>query len=110
MKTDISQQMKIWKQVYQEYSLQEIFEKKNYVKWLQQQETEVLKQNKKLKTSKIKKQNKKKQKKKIQRIFDEGNIRKKKLRQVVTTTGDGSIAAEQAIKYIENLETEQKQA
>src|SRR5690625_4077669 len=43
-------------------------------------------------------------------IFAAGDIREKELRQVVTATGDGSIAAEQAIKYIENLETEQKQA
>lgn len=43
-------------------------------------------------------------------IFAAGDIREKELRQVVTATGDGSIAAEQAIKYLENLETEQKQA
>jgi len=43
-------------------------------------------------------------------IFAAGDIREKELRQVVTATGDGSIAAEQAIKYLENLATEQKQA
>jgi len=36
-------------------------------------------------------------------IFAAGDIRVKDLRQVVTATGDGSIAAETAIKYIETL-------
>src|SRR5690625_2288190 len=36
-------------------------------------------------------------------IFAAGDIRVKDLRQVVTATGDGSIAAEAAIKYIETL-------
>ncbi|WP_368654442.1 thioredoxin-disulfide reductase [Ornithinibacillus sp. 4-3] len=41
-------------------------------------------------------------------IFAAGDIRVKELRQVVTATGDGSIAAESAIKYIENLEAKEK--
>lgn len=36
-------------------------------------------------------------------IFAAGDIREKELRQIVTATGDGSIAAESAIKYIEEL-------
>ncbi|HZW67564.1 MAG TPA: thioredoxin-disulfide reductase [Pseudogracilibacillus sp.] len=36
-------------------------------------------------------------------IFAAGDVRVKDLRQVVTATGDGSIAAEEAIKYIETL-------
>lgn len=36
-------------------------------------------------------------------IYAAGDIRVKDLRQVVTATGDGSIAAESAIKYIEEL-------
>jgi thioredoxin reductase (NADPH) len=36
-------------------------------------------------------------------IFAAGDIRDKKLRQIVTATGDGSIAAEAAIAYIEEL-------
>lgn len=36
-------------------------------------------------------------------VFAAGDIRVKDLRQVVTATGDGSIAAEAAIKYIEEL-------
>src|SRR5699024_6454306 len=40
---------------------------------------------------------------KIPGIFAAGDIRVKDLRQVVTATGDGSIAAESAIKYIEEL-------
>lgn len=36
-------------------------------------------------------------------IFAAGDIRAKELRQIVTATGDGSIAAESAIDYIENL-------
>lgn len=38
-------------------------------------------------------------------IYAAGDIRVKDLRQVVTATGDGSIAAETAIKYIEELAT-----
>ncbi|BAC14425.1 thioredoxin reductase (NADPH) (general stress protein) [Oceanobacillus iheyensis HTE831] len=37
-------------------------------------------------------------------IFAAGDIRDKELRQIVTATGDGSIAAEAAIKYVEDLE------
>lgn len=40
---------------------------------------------------------------KIPGIFAAGDIRDKKLRQIVTATGDGSIAAEEAISYVENL-------
>ena len=40
---------------------------------------------------------------KIPGVFAAGDIRVKDLRQVVTATGDGSIAAEQAQKYIEEL-------
>lgn len=36
-------------------------------------------------------------------IFAAGDIREKKLRQIVTATGDGSIAAEEAISYVEQL-------
>ncbi|HLS10440.1 thioredoxin-disulfide reductase [Lentibacillus sp.] len=36
-------------------------------------------------------------------IFAAGDIRAKELRQIVTATGDGSIAAETAIKYVETL-------
>ena len=43
-------------------------------------------------------------------VYAAGDIREKELRQVVTATGDGSIAAEQAIKYLENLAEKQKQA
>src|SRR5690625_215161 len=43
-------------------------------------------------------------------VFAAGDIREKDLRQIVTATGDGSIAAEQAIKYLENLEAKQKQS
>lgn len=40
---------------------------------------------------------------KVPGIFAAGDIRAKKLRQIVTATGDGSIAAEEAISYIEQL-------
>lgn len=43
---------------------------------------------------------------KIPGIFAAGDIREKDLRQVVTATGDGSIAAEMAAKYIEQLPVE----
>lgn len=43
-------------------------------------------------------------------IFAAGDIREKTLRQIVTATGDGSIAAEAAIKYIEDLDEELKMA
>lgn len=45
---------------------------------------------------------------KVPGVFAAGDIREKELRQIVTATGDGSIAAEQAIKYLENLAATQK--
>ncbi|MFD1848991.1 thioredoxin-disulfide reductase [Oceanobacillus bengalensis] len=39
----------------------------------------------------------------VKGIFAAGDIREKQLRQIVTATGDGSIAAESAIKYVEEL-------
>ncbi len=42
-------------------------------------------------------------------IFAAGDVREKTLRQVVTATGDGSIAALSAQHYVENLEEELKQ-
>lgn len=41
-------------------------------------------------------------------VFAAGDIREKTLRQIVTATGDGSIAAEAAQKYIEELEEKLK--
>lgn len=41
-------------------------------------------------------------------IFAAGDIREKELRQNVTATGDGSIAAEAAIKYVQDLAEELK--
>ncbi len=41
-------------------------------------------------------------------IFAAGDIRDKELRQIVTATGDGSIAAQSAQHYIENLLEELK--
>lgn len=46
---------------------------------------------------------------KIPGVFAAGDVRVKDLRQVVTATGDGSIAAEEAIKYIETLPEKVKQ-
>ncbi|MBB5173449.1 thioredoxin-disulfide reductase [Texcoconibacillus texcoconensis] len=43
---------------------------------------------------------------KISGIFAAGDIREKTLRQIVTATGDGSIAAQTAQHYIENLKEE----
>ncbi|MFD1038840.1 thioredoxin-disulfide reductase [Virgibacillus byunsanensis] len=43
-------------------------------------------------------------------VFAAGDIREKTLRQIVTATGDGSIAAEAAQKYIEELMEELKAA
>ncbi|MGM8212584.1 thioredoxin-disulfide reductase [Virgibacillus sp. W0430] len=40
---------------------------------------------------------------KVPGVFAAGDIREKELRQIVTATGDGSIAAETAQKYIEEL-------
>ncbi|NAP01065.1 thioredoxin-disulfide reductase, partial [Halomonas sp. MG34] len=37
-------------------------------------------------------------------VFAAGDIREKTLRQIVTATGDGSVAAEAAIKYVEDLQ------
>lgn len=37
-------------------------------------------------------------------VFAAGDVREKNLRQIVTATGDGAIAANSAIKYIENLD------
>ncbi|MGE4507339.1 MAG: FAD-dependent oxidoreductase, partial [Eubacteriaceae bacterium] len=37
----------------------------------------------------------------IEGVFAAGDIRQKSLRQVVTATGDGAIAASNAIKFIE---------
>ncbi|WP_153731868.1 thioredoxin-disulfide reductase [Sporosarcina obsidiansis] len=45
---------------------------------------------------------------KIPGIFAAGDVREKLLRQVVTATGDGSIAAQAAQKYIEELMEEQE--
>ncbi|MFG6120472.1 thioredoxin-disulfide reductase [Thalassobacillus sp. B23F22_16] len=47
---------------------------------------------------------------KIPGIFAAGDIREKTLRQIVTATGDGSIAAQSAQHYIENLMEELKVA
>ncbi|GAB1786133.1 hypothetical protein PMEGAPL128_52480 [Priestia megaterium] len=41
---------------------------------------------------------------KIPGIYAAGDIRDKTLRQIVTATGDGSIAAQSVQHYIENLE------
>jgi len=41
---------------------------------------------------------------KVPGVFAAGDVREKDLRQIVTATGDGSIAAETAIKYIEQLD------
>jgi len=41
-------------------------------------------------------------------IYAAGDIREKELRQIVTATGDGSIAAETAQKYLEELKDKQK--
>ena len=43
---------------------------------------------------------------KVPGVFAAGDVRVKDLRQIVTATGDGSIAAEQAAKYIEELPVE----
>src|SRR5699024_8842461 len=43
-------------------------------------------------------------------VYAAGDIRVKELRQIVTATGDGSIAAESAQKYIESLEEKEKAA
>lgn len=43
-------------------------------------------------------------------VYSAGDIRVKELRQIVTATGDGSIAAESAQKFIESLEEKEKAA
>ncbi len=40
---------------------------------------------------------------KVSGIYAAGDVRDKGLRQIVTATGDGSIAAQSAIAYIEHL-------
>src|SRR5690606_15598682 len=45
---------------------------------------------------------------KVSGIFAAGDIREKSLRQIVTATGDGSIAAQSAQHYIEELKDRQK--
>ena len=45
---------------------------------------------------------------KVPGIFAAGDVREKTLRQIVTATGDGSIAAESAQKYIEELKEKSK--
>ncbi|GAB7388157.1 thioredoxin-disulfide reductase [Bacillaceae bacterium] len=46
---------------------------------------------------------------KIPGIFAAGDVREKTLRQVVTATGDGSIAAQSAQQYVEHLEEKLKE-
>ena len=41
-------------------------------------------------------------------IFAAGDVRDKGLRQIVTATGDGSIAAQSTIDYIEELKDKQE--
>ena len=43
-------------------------------------------------------------------IYAAGDVREKLLRQIVTATGDGSIAAQAAQKYIEDLKAEKEEA
>lgn len=50
-----------------------------------------------------------KMKTKLPGIFAAGDVREKMLRQVVTATGDGSIAAQSAQHYVENLEEKLKE-
>ncbi|MCM3585135.1 thioredoxin-disulfide reductase [Mesobacillus maritimus] len=45
---------------------------------------------------------------KVEGIFAAGDIREKSLRQIVTATGDGSIAAQQAQHYVEELKEKLK--
>ena len=45
---------------------------------------------------------------KVKGIFAAGDIREKTLRQIVTATGDGSIAARAAQHYIEEIKEELK--
>ena len=41
-------------------------------------------------------------------VYAAGDVREKTLRQIVTATGDGSIAAQNAQAYIETLEDEEQ--
>jgi thioredoxin reductase (NADPH) len=41
---------------------------------------------------------------KVEGIFAAGDIREKSLRQIVTATGDGSIAAQSVQHYVEELQ------
>ncbi|WP_353462717.1 thioredoxin-disulfide reductase [Mammaliicoccus sciuri] len=45
---------------------------------------------------------------KVPGVYAAGDVREKTLRQIVTATGDGSIAAQNAQAYIESLEDEEK--
>lgn len=45
---------------------------------------------------------------KVPGIFAAGDIREKELRQIVTATGDGSIAAQSAQKYVEEVQSQSK--
>ncbi|TWJ70134.1 Thioredoxin reductase [Bacillus paralicheniformis] len=45
---------------------------------------------------------------KVEGIFAAGDIREKTLRQIVTATGDGSIAAQSVQHYIEELKEKEK--
>jgi thioredoxin reductase (NADPH) len=45
---------------------------------------------------------------KVPGIFAAGDIREKTLRQIVTATGDGSIAAQSAQHFVEELKEEMK--
>lgn len=45
---------------------------------------------------------------KYQVYMQPGDVREKTLRQIVTATGDGSIAAQNAQAYIESLEDEEQ--
>ncbi|GAA4718313.1 thioredoxin-disulfide reductase [Brevibacillus fulvus] len=47
---------------------------------------------------------------KVEGIFAAGDVREKTLRQVVTATGDGSIASQSAQHYVENLNEKLKEA
>ena len=45
---------------------------------------------------------------KVPGVYAAGDVREKTLRQIVTATGDGSIAAQNAQAYIESLEDEEQ--
>lgn len=46
----------------------------------------------------------------VKGIFSAGDVNEKMLRQIITATGDGSVAALSAQQYVENLEEELKEA